>query len=118
MISQSDIDKLKKFTDKLKKKHKSSIYLVGSALTKRKPRDIDVAMVISDSEFERQFGSVEIYDLEQETGEWSLISWNWSKACIRIWKHFCKSTGMNIDFKIYSYSYDRKHFTDKPKFDL
>jgi hypothetical protein len=38
------------------REEKASVYLVGSALTKSRPRDVDVAVIIPTATFEERFG--------------------------------------------------------------
>ena len=45
-----------------------TIYLVGSALTKGRPRDIDIGVTIPVSEFEQRFGIKVRHDEEWATG--------------------------------------------------
>jgi hypothetical protein len=67
------------------------IYLVGSALEKANPRDVDVAVILSDEEFEAM-------ELRGEKNA------KWASLCLAYSVLGQKLTGLPIDFKIVAYS--------------
>lgn len=66
-----------------------SVYLVGSALTEKNTRDVDVVCILDDEEFQRVFGS-------DDGSEWN---WRWAGICIAFSEWGRSQTGLNIDFK-------------------
>jgi len=76
-------------------------YLVGSCLTKRDYRDVDIRCIMDDEDFNRRFPGVAeepMYD-----AEWSLI-------CAAVSEWLAKRTGLPIDFQIQRMSYANKLF--------
>jgi len=65
------------------------VYLVGSALTTRDHRDVDVRCILPDDDFARMFpnggGTYDAY---------------WSLLCVAISHLLAKRTGLKIDFQI------------------
>lgn len=49
---------LREWAQRVSKEHGVSVYLVGSVLTKTRPRDVDVAVVWPEAEFVRLFGPI------------------------------------------------------------
>lgn len=79
-----------------------TVKLVGSTLTKRTPRDLDLVLVIPTRLFVRLFGSVKQWLDEGETGRWSAIRYRWSDRCVRISHALERRIGATkpVDFKI------------------
>lgn len=86
----------------------SKVYLVGSILYKKNPRDIDVVMIVSDRLFTKLF-KISVADwMEQgKTGKWSAGRYRWSKFCTKMCKALAKDSNVKkmIDFKIQPLSY-------------
>jgi hypothetical protein len=66
-------------------------YLVGSALTSRDHRDVDVRCILPDEEFDKLFPDARTG--YQYQARWSLI-------CAAISEWMAKRTGLQIDFQI------------------
>jgi hypothetical protein len=76
-------------------------YLVGSSLTQRDYRDVDVRLIIDDEEFERLFGKIsERFDLN---ARWALMS-----ISISHWLRL--RTGLPVDFQIQPRTYANEKF--------
>jgi hypothetical protein len=58
------------------------IVIVGSTLTKKLPRDLDVVHFISLPEFEETFGNFAEFLKEGKTGNWTKLRLGWSDLCI------------------------------------
>lgn len=76
-------------------------YLVGSALTKRDYRDVDIRCILPDGVFDRLFPNCQIGF--QHNSFWSL-------TCAAISEWLAKRTGLPIDFQIQRQSYANEHF--------
>ena len=80
-------------------------YHVGSSITRKDYRDVDVRLVLSNEQFERLFG----------TGDKS-------PACLDLWFLFCwaisdwmkRRTGLEVDFQIQSLAMSSQH-RDEPR---
>lgn len=93
-----------------------SAYLVGSALwKKKKPRDVDLRLLLPDDKFEELFGPVRRWVIEGETGNWTELRWNWSRLCTKLTKEACEVLGANIDFQIYPESWARMEYGREPR---
>jgi hypothetical protein len=57
-LTWARIRRLRAWAQKVAQEEKASVYLVGSALTKSRPRDVDVAVVWPVAEFESRFGKL------------------------------------------------------------
>ncbi len=61
------------------------IYIVGSALYKKNPRDIDIRMRVSDAFFKKLFKvSVKRWCEEKKRGSWGKGVYKWSDFCCKI----------------------------------
>lgn len=76
-------------------------YLVGSSLTKRDYRDVDIRCIMADEDFDRRFLGV---------GEEPLYDAEWSLICAAVSEWLQKRTGLPIDFQIQRMSYANKLF--------
>ncbi len=76
-------------------------YLVGSCLTTRDYRDVDIRCIMPDEEFNRRFPGV---------GEEPLYDAEWSLICAAVSEWLQKRTGLPIDFQIQRMSYANKVF--------
>ena len=76
--------------------------LVGSALSKQKPRDLDLIMIIPDLLFEELFGPVAKWRDEGQSGEYTAVRTSWNERCIRLGRMLSRSlqTALPVDFKI------------------
>lgn len=70
-------------------------YLVGSSITTKDHRDVDVRLILEDAEFERFFGDQTAYVNPRVLPLWSLL-------CSSISQHLAHATGLTIDFQIQS----------------
>jgi hypothetical protein len=80
------------------------IYLVGSALNKTMPRDIDVCCIIPDDLFCKRYhiDNIEQHVSKKISGIWNNSHWRWSDDIIKKTYHGWDFTHMNIDFKVIS----------------
>lgn len=92
------------------------VYLVGSALTKEEPRDIDVICILPDEEFKHRYGikNIEQFFRDKILGDFSKPHWNLVDDYLKKTKHGWRFTKMNIDFKVKA-EYENKnfHYTSK-----
>jgi hypothetical protein len=68
-------------------------YLVGSVLTSKSWRDVDVRHIMADEEYERQFPGVKTVHDEHTCGKWIAL-------CLAFSALGEKMTGLPIDFQI------------------
>jgi hypothetical protein len=76
------------------------IWLVGSALRERGPRDWDVRVVLPDEVFEGRFGSVREWIETGESGRWADVRWGWSREVVAMSEAWSEATGLNVDFQV------------------
>jgi hypothetical protein len=86
-IGFPDIEKLDHAAGVLYEAFKETSYLVGSATTTKKYRDVDVRMIMPDDKYEKLFGT-------------SSISPFWSVLCTSISYWMRHVTGLPVDFQI------------------
>ena len=97
------------------------VYLVGSALIKTMPRDIDVCCIIPDDLFCKRY---HIEDIQQHvskkiSGMWEDEHWRWSDDVVKRTYLGWDYTHMNIDFKAISETESRAQgYEDKPRLQL
>lgn len=72
----------------------STPYLVGSAITTKDHRDVDVRLILDDEQFERLFPGF-VYSNPRVCPLWSLM-------CSSISQHLAHATGLLVDFQIQS----------------
>lgn len=82
-----------------------SCYLVGSCLTKRDFRDVDVRFIMGDEQFTEMFGSVE------EGHAWMHARWSLINTALA--DYLRRLTGLPIDFQIQSQTYANEKFSPK-----
>lgn len=70
----------------------AQIYQVGSSLERADWRDVDLRMMMSDADFEREFPDA------QNNGAWEMDP-KWSLLTAAISGHLTKITGLPIDFQ-------------------
>jgi hypothetical protein len=81
-------------------------YLVGSALEKRDPRDIDVRLVLSDEAWERYLG---------EQGQANFAGTGWAAHC-QAWSALgAQMTGLPVDFQIQHWLPADVRYRDRPR---
>lgn len=68
------------------------VYLVGSAMTRRDYRDVDVRCILPDEDFARWFPGLDVNGVAHDA-RWSLLC-----SSISLW--LSKHTGLPIDFQI------------------
>lgn len=78
---------------------KYPFYLVGSALRKPNPRDVDLLCVLPDSSFRRAFMNPIRWTEEGETGNWSPRRWTWARKTVKECHRIARETRLNIDFR-------------------
>ena len=71
-----------------------NVYLVGSTLTKRDYRDVDIRVILDDAEYESLFGPGSEGDPQ--------INAFWSLTCSAISEWLSKRSNLPIDFQIQS----------------
>lgn len=84
------------------------VYLVGSALRTKRPRDIDVRLEMKDSEFQQRFGAMDRFG---KAGS------NWAAVCMAFAALGRQMTGKRIDFQIEPIAMALVH-RDEPKLRL
>lgn len=63
-------------------------YLVGSSLTTKEYRDVDIRLMLPDEEYDRIFGG----------GDWANPLWSLTCTSLSLWLH--QQTGLPVDFQI------------------
>lgn len=100
-----------KFAEAVSCKLECDVYLVGSALFKDDPRDIDIRAIMPIKQFEDKFMPVEQFEEESVSGNWSDKRYYWVKITKDCWK-LEKITGEIhpiLDFQIH---YEGKYKED------
>jgi hypothetical protein len=79
------------------------VFLVGSALRQDNddPRDIDIRMMLSESDFARRYGDPQKWSDEGSTGRWTRIRWRWSDDCVKLSRDAWAHTRLNCDVQVY-----------------
>lgn len=82
--------------------------IVGSVLSKKHPRDIDVILVIPDDIFKSLFLPPQQWADEGRTGNWSDKRFFWSRRCVDLGKELSKRLGffLALDFRILPKSFE------------
>lgn len=78
-------------------------YLVGSSITTKDHRDVDVRLILDDAEFDRIFGDQMAYVNPRVNALWSLL-------CSSISQHLAHASGLPIDFQIQSSAVSRTKY--------
>lgn len=71
----------------------SMSYLVGSCLTRPDYRDVDVRLILDDTDFARLFG----FDLNQHHGRATAL---WTSLAVTYSRDLSVQTGLEVDFQI------------------
>lgn len=58
LLTWSRFLRLRKWAQRVADREQAPVYLVGSALTKRRPRDLDVSIILPHDRFVAQFGPI------------------------------------------------------------
>ncbi len=109
---------LRRYANEIAGHYGVPVYLCGSALRKREPRDWDVRLRLKDDDFFYRYGITAKQWIEEgQTGLWTGGRWRWAKDCVKNAKRMSMHTHRNIDFQIYPASFWRQ-FVGKPRFRL
>ena len=94
------------------------VYLVGSALTKERPRDIDVRITLSDEEFWRFYGRP-IPPHEGSKDQQEMQGWQWSQLADHLKRNrkLGHYGGYPIDFQLQTLA-EAKQFEHKERIRL
>lgn len=91
------------------------VYLVGSALYKEKPRDIDICIIIPHQKYEELYGTLILPDIKEPKEYNKCLSEYLNNVFIKNSKYYFMLWDIledyNFDFKVYPDNW----FTDKPK---
>lgn len=82
------------------------VYHVGSSLTSKDYRDVDVRLILKDEEFERLFGAD-----SKSTGHVDF----WCLTCLALSEWITARTGLPIDFQIQSFTRANAENKGKPR---
>lgn len=105
-----------KFAQEVRREFHTDVWLVGSALEHREPRDWDMRVVLPDHEFEARYrGRVPEYVLGQETGLWAAINHLRSRDCCAWSRRGFEETGLNVDFQVHPWSVWRDEYSELPR---
>jgi hypothetical protein len=99
--------KLRRFAAYMAARFNAPVYLVGSALTRPDPRDIDIRIVISDSQFKARYGQDELSWINDGPGQ----AWIDDMGHHGEIETCCQQ--LNIDFQVYSATH-ALHYKDRP----
>lgn len=108
-LNDSEYTKLCIISNRLASYYYSPIYLVGSSLTTEYYNDVDVVAVLSDKNFERRYGSIQQYILENNKPNNLVVRNRWAIDCYKRWEIISDFTGLNIDFKTQPKSISLNH---------
>lgn len=108
-LNANEYDKICIMANRLAGYYYSPVYLVGSVLTKKDFNDVDIVVVLSDENFERRYGSIKQYQLENDMPRGLDVRKKWAEDCYKRWKIISNFTGLNIDFKTQSKTIASQH---------
>lgn len=93
---------LRRWANGLRAFYGAPVYLVGSALRKRKPRDVDVRLRLSDADFFKRYAiTAEQWQEERATGLYSKEQWLYADDCVKRTREGQGQTFLPIDFQVY-----------------
>ena len=107
----------------MRERYNAPVYLVGSALRKRDPRDIDIRIRMTNRDFGIRYGGLNwqiaaaLWIVEGKTGHWGRTRWKWARECGNATFDAWDRLQLNIDFQVYPASYWRE-YTGKPRYKL
>jgi hypothetical protein len=84
------------------------VYLIGSALEKEDPNDIDILIILPDEQYKANFGDFNWTKIPHMS--WHNKSKDWAKECGKQAAYVAKNCGILIDFKIKPKSESDKFF--------
>ena len=102
------------------------VYLGGSALFKQKPRDIDLFIIIPDSEFVLRYINQKVtigLDIKEKVTQWGSrfklgtfdeSNWVWCDDMVHKSLQSMRRTDMLIDLKVFPQSYQEYYYGHKP----
>ncbi len=109
LITFPDNHILVRWANKIRAFYGYAVYLEGSALTKKNPKDYDIFCIIPDEDFELRYGNTKIWKKEYMFGEIiEGIIWGWAEDCYKKSINGMKFTKLNIDFKVIPQDFDNK----------
>lgn len=89
------------FSERMAARFGAPVYLVGSALTENKPRDVDLRIPLDDEQFRLRYG--------QTVDEWlSRASEAWMNDMAKLNQTGVKQTETNLDFQVVPKSYMKR----------
>jgi hypothetical protein len=100
---------LRRWANEIAKRYDSPVYLVGSALTKPNPRDVDVIVILSDEAFFKRYGCNWFEAVEKTGTNW--VKWN--DEMIEVF-HAFTIPSILLDFKVESISWSDILHPTKP----
>lgn len=107
------LKQLKPFAEKASETMCCPFYLVGSALEKDDPRDIDVYGRMDDRDFEIHFGSIVEWERQGREGDWGSARNSWSRLCVVLTQWGWDTTGLNLDVQVKPASNFDQHIKKK-----
>ena len=102
------------WTHQIARRYNAPVYLVGSAIRRSDPRDIDIRVILSDEAFEARYGSVQDWMAQGESGQWGEIRQRWAEECETITEQARRQLGIEIDFRIEPQSEVDRRYKDEP----
>lgn len=109
---------LKAWARQIKRIWQHPIYLVGSGLRKKRPRDWDIRVELPDVKFKKLIGPVKIWESKMLSGDWDRVEYHWSDICVAFNHDGHEKTGLNIDFQFYPLSYAKELYGTEKKLKL
>jgi hypothetical protein len=109
----------------------TEVYLVGSALVKEHPVDVDVSIILPDATFIQRYG-VSFVQGKSETNEdrvrdffalqydpnWPVELRRWGRETAKVTGHLDVFTGIAVDLKIQAASHAARWYAHKPRLRL
>lgn len=114
-LNKDQLRRLREWANTISGYYGAPVYLCGSALTKKKPRDFDVRICLSDGDFIVRYGAnvdIENWWARKAMGKWDDSHWAWADDCVRRTKNGWAETPCNIDFQIQPKCHWDKHDKD------
>ena len=91
------------------------VYLVGSALTEERPRDVDVRIILPDAEFEGRYGSIHQWFVEIWSHDWHDGLQLYAQDMAKLSRQIAERIKVNIDLQVWPQRYADSIHRDKPK---
>jgi len=116
--------------NKLRMFYGHPVYLVGSAIDKEFPRDVDLVIELPDKEFVTRYawnvkGFNDTIKVTEIINNWinsvvhgincDDVVWNWGQDCSKKSLQAIEFCQYNIDFKVHPVSYCKQFFDTNPK---